>query len=239
MMREEFLYYLWSYYLSGKTFTTVDGKKLVVDKPGQRNSDSGPDFFNARVTIDNTVWAGNVELHVYSSDWYKHHHGDDKIYDSVILHVVYDNNMPVYRKSGEKIPCLALNGKVDDRLFSTYQRFLLSRKWIACAHELKDVPYINLYHWLQRLSVERLQEKATIIKEELHDSQGNFMEVFYRQLFRGFGFKVNAEAFEQLAVSLPFSLLQKHKNDLLQLEALLLGQSGLLPKKVAIIMSIR
>ena len=230
-MKEDFLYYLWSYYLKGQDLKTVDDYTVVIDKPGRRNVNSGPDFFDARVRINGTLWAGNVEIHVNGSDWFKHHHHLDPAYSNVLLHVVYECDVPVYRKNGSLIPCIELKPLVDGKLYETYQKYLLSKQWISCASDIQTVDHFVMYNWLQRLAFERLEEKATEIKNQLVFHKGDFQEVFYKFLMRAYGFNVNSTAFEQLAHSLPYPLLLKHKNDLLQLEALLLGQAGLLPEK--------
>lgn len=231
MNHEAFLYYIWTYYLLGKQLQTVDGKKIVVLNIGERNVNSGPDFFNAQVKVDGIVWAGNVEIHRNSSDWFKHKHQYDEAYDNIVLHVVYEYDIPVYRHDGFRIPCLELKGKIDDRMYEVYQRFQLSKQWISCASDISKVEYLYLYSWLQRLAVERIEEKAATIREKMSHNKGNLQEVFYHTLMRAYGFSVNSDAFEQLALSLPYQILLKHKNDLLQLEALLLGQAGLLPEK--------
>ena len=119
-MTEEFLYYLWSYYFSGKKLFTCQNEALQIVHPGYRNEDSGPDFFDARVRIANTLWAGNIEIHVKASDWLKHHHQNDLAYDSIILHVVYEADKPIHRKSGATIPTLELKGKFDENLFRQF-----------------------------------------------------------------------------------------------------------------------
>lgn len=225
-MTEEFLYYLWSYYFAGRNLFTCQNEALQIVHPGYRNEDSGPDFFDARVRIANTLWAGNIEIHVKASDWLKHHHQSDLAYDSVILHVVYEADKPIHRKSGALIPTLELKGNFDENLFHKYQGFVLSDHWIACKNDIGRVNHFVLRNWMSRLAVERLEQKALAIKQNLAHAHSDFIEVFYIQLMRSFGFKTNSEAFEQLAHSLPFFILAKHKNNLTQIEALLFGQAG-------------
>lgn len=230
-MNEEFLYYIWIYYLKRLNLLTTDKKPLLIQKTGIRNRDSGPDFFNARVKIDDMLWAGNVEIHLKSSDWFKHKHQVDPAYDNIILHVVFEYDIPVRRKDGTIIPCIELKGVISNSLLETYQGFLKSRQWIPCAADIGKVNYFTVYNWLQRLAFERLEQKAEGIKQQLVQNNDDFQEVFYRLLMRAYGFKVNGDAFEQLALSLPYHILLKHKNDLLQMEALLFGQAGLIPEK--------
>lgn len=227
-MNEDFLYYLWKYHLSGKTLTGTGNEKIYIQHPGQQNYDSGPDFFNGNIRIDDTLWAGNIEIHTKSSDWFHHGHQNDANYDNVILHVVYEDDRPVFRKSGKPIPTLVLKGKFNEKLLEKYQGFLLSKQWIPCQDDILKAGYFEILNWLHRLAIERLEQKAKEIEQMLKESKNDFREIFYRKLLRSYGFKTNSEAFEQLALSLPFSILAKHKYHLAQLEALLFGQAGML-----------
>ncbi len=227
-MNEEFLYYLWAYYLAGKSFTGTNAENILIEKTGLRNTDSGPDFFNGRIWINNTLWAGNIEMHVYASDWLKHGHQNDVAYDNVILHVVYEADISVKRQNGDPIPTLELKGKFDENIFLRYQGFILSDQWIPCQNDIADVNHFELRNWLYRLSIERLEEKSRLVLNSLANNKSDFNEVFYIHLLRSFGFKTNSEAFEQLGRSLPYMVLAKHKSNLTQIEALLFGQAGLL-----------
>ena len=227
-MTEDFLYYLWLYYLAGKDLTTTEGVPLSIERPGTRNKDSGPDFFDCRIKIGDTLWAGNVEIHMKSSDWFRHGHQNDESYNSIILHVVYEDDKKIFRESHEPVACLELKGKFDEHLYDKYQGFLLSANWIPCGSDISKVGNFMMLNLLDRLAVERLENKAKNIQSKLKEADGDFREVFYRSLMKSFGLKANTEAFEQLAVSLPLAALSKHKQDLFQLEALLFGQAGLL-----------
>lgn len=227
-MNEDFLYYLWQYHFTGKSFGGTQQESIQILHPGYRNPDSGPDFFNGKVKIEQTLWAGNIEIHVKSSDWYRHKHHLDEQYDSVILHVVYQHDRPVFRKSGEEITTLEIKGKFDEKLFETYQKFLLSKKWIPCQEMITRAGYFQIVNWLQRLAVERLERKAKEINRLLSETQYDFREIFYRKLLESYGFHTNSEPFARLARSLPFRLLAKHKDHFNQLEALLFGQAGML-----------
>lgn len=229
-MDEEFVIYLWRHKLINFDQIVINdtNEKIQILSVGTRNSDSGPDFFNARIKIDKTIWAGNIEVHVKSSDWKKHHHKADTSYDNIILHVVYIDDTPVNRKNGERIPTIQLKGNFDNSILTKYQAFIAKTNWIPCENQIKSIDNFTRFAWLESLCIERLEQKALSIAKQLDLSQQNFSEIFYRHLCRNFGFKTNADAFELLARSLEFQILGKHINRLDQLEALLFGQAGML-----------
>jgi len=208
-MTEEFLYYLWSFKLLKEPLFSSDGVKIKILNPGERNNDSGPDFLFAKIKMEHTVWAGNVEMHLRSSDWYRHHHDSDKAYENVILHVVHEHDREVYFESGRKLPVLELNGKYSETAFQNYLNLLQSELPIPCGKMVHEVSDLEKLFWLERLMVERFEEKANTIKNDLKNSTGDFQEVFYRKLARSFGFNTNSDAFEQLAISLPLKILLK------------------------------
>ncbi len=225
-MTEEFLHYVWKLRLF--TNKTIDNEIFEVVSIGEHNHDAGPDFFNAKIKIGNTVWAGNVEIHVNSSDWHKHNHDIDAAYDNVILQLVNKNDATVTRTNGSDIPTLVL--EYPETLFMNYSQLLENSKqlWISCENDLQKVDSFVISFWLNQLLVERLESKANQIQIVLEQNQNNWEETFYQLLARNFGFKTNALPFEMLAKSLPINYLAKHKNSLLQLEALLFGQAGFL-----------
>ena len=225
---EAFLIYLWEQRLTSNKLTTSAGIPLSVIHPGWRNRDSGPDFFNGRIKIGKTIWAGNIEVHVLASDWFRHGHDKDPAYENVILHVVYENDRPVYRNNGEEIPVLELKGRFDEKILNNYHKFLELHKWIPCEEMIGSVNRFELLSWLDNLMARRLENKAGEIENDLHNTKQDFQEVFYRKLAGNFGFKTNSTAFGLLAGSLPLNILAKHKNNILQLEALLFGQAGML-----------
>jgi len=231
-MNEELLNYIWQNKLIDlkKLLINFSGEKVVIIDAGTRNLDSGPDFFNARIKIGNTIWAGNVEVHVRSSDWILHNHQNDDAYDNIILHVVYQDDSPVYRKKGEKIPTIELKNRFNPQILSTYKSFLESSNWIPCDQQIARIDSFTQFAWLDSLCIERLELKAKGISYDLKNTNQDFLEILYRQLGRSFGFNTNADAFELLTKSLPFSLLAKHINRIDQLEALLYGQAGMLNK---------
>ncbi len=228
-MREDFLHFLWRTRRLGTTdLHTTDGERLNILHAGVHNTHSGPDFTNARIRIGDTVWAGNVEMHVRASEWLAHGHQHDRAYDNVILHVVLEADQPISRANGERIPCLEVKNLVPPKLAGTYLKLLHNEHWIPCQHHFFQVPQITKNLWLERLLVERLAQKTEAIAQTLTKTGNNWEETFYQALARGFGMRVNAEPFELMAKSTPLLALMKHKNSLPQLEAMLFGQAGLL-----------
>lgn len=228
-MRESFLHFLWRWRrFDAQHLATTGGQPLEILHPGEWNNHAGPDFFNARLRIGDTLWAGNVEIHLHASEWLAHRHHEDPAYDNVVLHVVLEEDQPVLRASGERIPCLELKGRIPQAISAIWERLEHERAWIPCQSFFKTVPDIVRLNWLDRLLVERLEQKTAAVAEVLAATENHWEEAFYRLLARNFGLKVNAEPFEALARSLPLLILAKHKNDPKQVEALLFGQAGLL-----------
>ena len=225
-MKEEFLQFIWENGLFNRNnLKTTDGKTMEIITIGQPNFDSGPDFFNAKIRIGETTWAGNIEIHQKSSHWYRHRHNTDAAYDNVILHVVELNDSPVLIKS-QTLPTLEIRYPAE--ILENYEQLLKSQRWIACEERLPEVDPFILRFWFSALMIERLESKTSDILAILEQNKNNWNDTFYQLLARNFGMKTNALPFELLAKSLPLQLLSKHKNDLFQIEALLFGQSGLL-----------
>ena len=222
-MREEFLYYIWENHLIDKALQTIEGEAVDIVATGYRNTDSGPDFLEARIQIGDKLWAGHVEIHVKTSDWNRHGHQTDKAYQNVILHVVYENDTKV-----NDIPTLVLKGHFDETLFANYKRFISSKNWIPCEKSITQVPVFTRLSWLDRMAVERLETKSETVTKILNANQFDWEDALYKLLMRYFGLKVNNEAFEYLSNILPFKTLLKHADNLLQLEAMLFGCAGLL-----------
>ena len=232
-MTEEFLHYIWKLKLFNTlNLQTTSRETLEVVNSGTHNTDSGPDFFNARLKLNSIVWAGNIEVHLKSSDWAKHQHQFDKAYDNIILHVVYSADIPLYRSSGELIPTLELKDKIAQKHYEQYLQFKESKDWIPCEKQISKVSSLVINTTIDRLVLERLERKTVSIVNDLKLNNNNWEEIFYQHLARNFGFKVNAVPFEMLAKSLPHTTLAKHKNSIPQLEALLFGQAGFLDKHV-------
>lgn len=227
-MKEIFIIYLWENRLLCSELRTTDGKTIEVLHCGTLNHNAGPDFLNARIRINEMVWAGNVEMHVNASDWYKHGHNADKSYDTVVLHVVYESDKDTFTTQGKPIPTLSLKGCFDESLLLRYRDFLDSKQWIACQNSVGAIQRFTWLSWLDRLIVERLENKVAEVLQLFEKTGNDWEETFYRRLTSGFGFKVNDMAFAQLAQKLPFNLLLRHADNLLQLEALLFGMAGML-----------
>lgn len=226
-MKESILHYVWQQKLfSIQHLSSTEGERLEVIDVGKFNTDAGPDFFNAKIKIGSTIWAGNIEIHQRSSDWFKHHHQADKSYDTVILHVVQKADTEIFRTDGEKIPQLELTFPQEIEL--NYKQLLEEKKWISCADKVGDIPSIFIQSWKTFLLTERLEHKMESIQHLLHENKQHWEEAFYIVLAQNFGFSTNALPFKNLAKSIPLSVLSKHKDQLLQLEALLFGQAGLL-----------
>ncbi len=226
-MNENFLQFIWENNLFEKEGLIADtGEKVEIIKTGHKNNDAGPDFFNAQINIGNQVWAGNVEIHIKASDWYQHKHNKDVAYNSVVLHAVNYNNLKTYRTTGEQIPTIELT--YNQKLLHNYLELCKSNNKIACFSKIKYVDKFAIKHWLSRLQIERLEQKSKIIEQLLNQNKNNWEETFYQYIAKNFGFKKNAVPFEMLSKSLPLKYLSKHKNNLLQIEAMLFGQAGML-----------
>lgn len=230
-MPEEFLQHIWEHRLfQSESLSTSAGEALTILETGRRNSDSGPDFFNARIKIGDTLWAGNIEIHTNASDWIKHQHQLDKAYDNVVLHVVENMDAEVTRTNGEAISVLQL--RYPQKLAENYRHLIDSAAWIACQDQFHHIDPVVLQLGFNRLMIERLESKTGEILEKLKWNNNDWNETFYQVLARSFGFKVNALPFELLARSLPVSVLAKHRNNLFQLEALMYGNAGLLNEQL-------
>ena len=227
IVMETLLHYVWKYRLyNPETLTTLTGNSVFIIDPGTHNTNAGPDFFNAKIRLDNETWAGNIEIHSHASDWVKHGHHTDKAYNSVILHVVEHPNADVQAENGRLIPQLVL--PIPEKVKENYE-YLLSRNTLTpCLAQIHEIPILYLTDWLNALSIERLERKTADLYKLLHDYKNSWGDVFYITLSRNFGFGINNEAFERLAKSLPLKHILKHKDSSLQVEALFFGQAGLL-----------
>ncbi|MBN1338370.1 MAG: DUF2851 family protein [Bacteroidales bacterium] len=231
-MTEEFLYYIWQYRLMDAQKLRSGYSDLEIVHPGIRNTDAGPDFFNARIKLGGTLWAGNVEIHVKSSDWLSHRHHKDEAYNNIILHVVYLHDADIRRQNGEPIPELELRGLFDEKLFVRFQEMESSLDGIPCGRLLRDVNDVVVKNWLSRLFVEKMEEKAAGILGNLDSVMMDWEQVFFEWLAWGFGLKVNAGAMMMVARNTPVKLIARMKGNPFRLEALLLGQAGLLKGKI-------
>lgn len=233
-MKEDFLHYLWQYQLFTKEqLLTTAGEKVAIQKVGQHNQNSGPDFTDSILYIGSQLWAGSVEIHLKSSDWYVHHHENDTTYDAVILHVVWEEDMPVFRSNNTVISTLELKGLVPKHIWVNYKKlFQKEKRWIACEKVIDQVDSFTWNNWLERLYIERLTQKSIPIDRLLKKTINDWEAVLYQLLFKNFGLKVNGEFFRDLAANLDFSIVRKERVDIRRLEALFMGQAGLLNEQV-------
>ncbi|MEM5540166.1 DUF2851 family protein [Olleya sp. AS48] len=233
-MQEDFLHYLWKL----KKFETLNlqttkGEQVVIQNVGTHNYHTGPDFFNAQLIIAGQLWAGNVEIHIKSSDWYVHNHEVDPNYDNVILHVVWEHDTPVFRKDNSEIPTIQLKNYVSQVALNNYAKLFNSKQtWINCENTITNVTPFVVTNWLERLFFERLESKAKAIEAILKTSNNNWEAVLFKLLAKNFGLKVNGDAFFSLANSFDFSVVRKQQSNLQSLEALFFGQAGLLDQDI-------
>lgn len=229
MINEHLFQFIWEHALfQSHELYLKDGSKVNILQRGTRNTNSGPDFLNAKIQIGNTIWAGNVELHIKSSDWYRHGHDDDSSFQNVVLHVVYQDDM---REAESSIPLLELQSYLHPSVIERYAALMDARPLIACADSLNRVPELIWTHWQDRMLLEKWEVKFAQWRALLQSHHGDFAQLFYLLLARVMGTKVNADAMFELASCTPLSILARHKNNLAHIESILLGQAGLLPAK--------
>ena len=207
---------------------TFNGEEITIINVGQYLELAGPDFFNAQITIGNQKWAGNVEIHIKSSDWYVHHHERDEVYENVILHVVWEHDTEIFRKNNTEIPVLELKKYVDAATITNYQSLISPKSWIFCEKQLKEIDGFTINNWLERLFFERLERKSKPIFELLVQTKHDWEAVLFCLLAKNFGLNTNGEIFSKIAQSIPFSVIRKESFEVENLEALLLGSAGLL-----------
>ena len=221
---EKLLQYIWQLqYFNKSELRTTTGEELEIIFPGKLNTNQGPDFIQARIKIDNTILVGSIELHLKTSHWNDHGHSKDPNYNNVILHVVFEDDEPP-----ASLPVLELQPRISNLLLERYSELMNSSYFIACGHSVSQVKEITWLSWKERLVAERLTRKSTNVLRLLEESKGHWEETFWWLLARSFGMKVNSDAFESVAKTIPISILGKHKNQIHQVEALLFGQAGLL-----------
>ncbi|MBF2708107.1 DUF2851 family protein [Flavobacterium soyangense] len=228
-MKEDFLHYIWKF----KKFDTLNlktsnGEEITIVNVGQYLELAGPDFFNAQIVIGDQKWAGNVEIHLKSSDWYMHHHERDAAYENVILHVVWEHDTEIYRSNNTEIPVLELKKQVDSVTIADYLSLITPKSWIFCEKQLKNIDDFTLKNWQERLFFERLERKSKPIYELLQQTNNDWEAVLFCLLAKNFGLNTNGEIFLKIAQSIPFSIIRKESFEIENLEALLLGNTGLL-----------
>lgn len=223
---EHLLHYVWKHKLFPlKVLQTTNGLPVEVIDPGLQNPNAGPDFFNAKLKINGILWVGNIEIHAHASDWFHHGHDSDKVYDSVILHVVGEADGEITRTNGEVIPQLQLT--CPEHIRAHYHELCVADQYPACYPVLASLPKLTIHSWLTALQTERLEQKARLITQRLEHCNNNWEDAFFITLARNFGFGLNGDAFETWAGLLPLRAVDKHRNDLFQIEALFYGLAGL------------
>jgi len=230
-MDEEFLQFIWKFRLLENNLRTTDGQQLEIIKPGDQNSDSGPDFFNAMIDLGGTKWAGNVECHLKASDWFKHGHHTDASYDNIILHVVYTYDECILREDGTPLTTVEVSHYIRHRAMDIYRHWLRNRQGIPCSQMIGSIERIYFSDWLASLMIERMERKVEIIRKVWSTSGMDFNQLFNLYLFRSFGQKINMVPFELLFKSIPANVLSVARNDRLVTEALMYGQAGMLNDK--------
>ncbi|MGL4993652.1 MAG: DUF2851 family protein [Bacteroidales bacterium] len=224
---ENLLHYVWKYKLyNNLPLRTTRGEEVMVIDAGYHNQDAGPDFFNAKLYIGSTLWAGNVEIHSRASDWMRHNHHLDKAYNSIILHVVGINDIPVVNQDGREVVQLVIEYPAS--LTENYLKLLNSESRVACESRLGEIDSLHWFSWKGRLLTERLEAKCRMVEDHLRDSRGDWEAAFYTILGRSFGFSINSDSFERLVRSMPYSIVHKHSDSIFEIEALLFGQAGML-----------
>jgi len=232
-MNEAFLHFAWKYRIFNPQIKTTDGQAVEIIKPGQHNSDAGPDFSNARLKIGTTTWAGNVEIHLKASDWYQHNHQNDEAYANIILHVVFDSDQDIFDKNGNTVPAVELRGMINEDVYKKYFYYTNNKNRIPCETDIRQVNLITMQAWIERLFVARIERKVKQLNTLYAHNRNSLAETFYQILAGNFGFKTNEQPFQFLSRLLPIGILGKHKASLFQIEAMLFGCSGLLNQDFA------
>ena len=224
---EQLLHYVWKHKIFPlKELKTTTGQQVEVIDTGLANTDAGPDFFNAKLKLDGVLWIGNIEIHERSSDWFKHGHHADAGYNSVILHIASEIDTEISRSNGERIPQIQLI--CPEAVRTNYKELLETDSYPPCYRIIPSLSPFTAHSWMTALQMERFEQKATLLNERLKRCQGNWEDAFFITLARNFGFGLNGDAFETWAHQLPFRAVDKHRNDLFQIEAIFFGQAGIL-----------
>ncbi len=230
-MREDLLHFIWKYKkLQLSHLLTSNAEPVEIVDVGLHNHLAGPDFFNAKIRINNQLWAGNVEIHIQSSDWYVHQHEKDANYDNVILHVVWQDDAAVFRNDGSEIPTVALKNYVSSSLLDAYKKLFKARtnQFINCESEIRHVNEFIVSNWFERLYFERLENKSNEIEALLSQSNNDWEAVFFKTLLKNFGLKINKDSFTSLSEALDFSVVRKLNDSIFKLESVFYGMTHLL-----------
>ena len=232
-MKEDFIHYVWQYKkYDFSNLKTAHGEDLTIVHSGNYLQKEGPDFFNAQLVLDNQKWAGNIEIHLKSSDWYLHQHEIDPNYNNVILHVVWEHDAPIFRKDNTEIPVLELKNYVSKEELHRYQELSTKKSWLFCENQIQGVEPFVFLNWQERLFLERLERKATPIHQLLQETDNDWEAVLFCMLAKNFGLNTNGETFLKIAKSITFSLIRKEALEVMYLESLLFGQADMIPDVV-------
>lgn len=228
-MKEDFLHHIWQFKkFDFSNLETIQGEKLAILNLGQYLQKAGPDFFNSQIIIGEQKWAGNVEIHLKSSDWYVHHHENDSNYDNVILHVVWEHDTEVFRKDNSEIPVLEIKNYVSKKTLDNYMNLTSAKTWIFCEKEIANIDDFVFKNWQEKLFFERLERKSIPIQKNLEETENDWETTLFCLLAKSFGLNTNGEIFLKIAQSFPFSIIRKESFEVENLEALFFGRSGLL-----------
>ena len=232
-MKEDFIHYVWNYKkFDFSNLKTTQGENLVIVNSGQYLQKAGPDFFNAQIILENQKWAGNVEIHLKSSDWYLHHHEKDDNYNNVILHVVWDHDTPIFRKDNSEIPVLEIKNYVSKEELNNYLSLTTQKSWIFCENQIGEVDEFVFLNWQERLFYERLERKIQPVNQLLEETENDWESLLFCMLAKNFGLNTNGESFLKMAKSITFSLIRKEALEVMYLEALFFGQADMIPVDV-------
>ena len=228
---EQLLHYVWKHKIFPlKELKTTTGLPVEIIDTGLTNTDAGPDFFNAKIKINGTLWVGNVEIHTHASDWYRHGHDRDKAYDSVILHIAEEVDANVCRADGEPIPQMQLS--CPDSVCNNFNELQRADRYPVCRDIIKSLPKLTIHSWMSALQTERFRQKAEQVEKRLERCDGNWEDAFFVTLARNFGFGLNGDAFEMWAEMLSLRAVDKYRDNLFQIEAFFFGQAGLLEEEI-------
>ncbi len=224
---EILLHYIWKHRMFPlHPLTTNTGENVEIIDPGLYNRNAGPDFFNAKIKINGIIWVGNVEIHDKASDWYQHGHDKDSAYDNTILHVVGIDNTPVKTSQGETINQMQM--EIPEYVKENYTKLLSEDRFQPCHSIVPRLSKLKLHGWMSVLQTERLEMKTIAITERVKKNNGSWEDAYFITLARNFGFGVNGEAFETWAETLSLQSVAHHRDDIFQIEAIFMGQAGLL-----------
>ena len=232
-MKEDFIHYVWNYKkFDFSNLKTTQGENLVIVNSGQYLQKAGPDFFNAQIILENQKWAGNVEIHLKSSDWYLHHHEKDDNYNNVILHVVWEHDTPIFRKDNSEIPVLEIKNYVSKEELNNYLSLTTQKSWIFCENQIAEIDEFVFSNWQERLFYERLERKVQPVNQLLEETENDWESLLFCMLAKNFGLNTNGESFLKMAKSITFSLIRKEALEVMYLEALFFGQADMIPVDV-------